>query len=229
MVKEIFSSIHHRYDVLNHVLSLGCDFYWRKFVTKHVKAYPQGIVLDMASGTGDLALALVRAHPQLLIIGADFSWPMLKIAREKLSSRGLSQKIKLIRADALKLPFPENRFDAVTVAFGIRNMSPISEALRELKRVLKMGGEVFILEMHNPPHFLPRLLFHLYSRTILKVGARFLSPNPSAYDYLVNSILQFPSPGEFKKSMHQVGFEKIQQYALFPGITYLHAGVKLDD
>lgn len=227
LVERIFSSIHERYDALNHVLSLGCDFYWRRYVAGRLLLLPGALVLDLACGTGDLALSLLRAQRSLSIVGADLSQPMLEIGVKKVIQRKASPNIRFVRADALKLPFSDNKFDAVVIAFGIRNISPMEGALKEIVRVLKVGSDAFILEMHDPPYFWLKLLFRLYCRTILKWAARVGSNNPSAYDYLINSIVQFPSPLKFKEIMGKVGFREIRQHALFPGITYLHVGRKI--
>lgn len=226
LVEEIFTSIHDRYDVMNHLLSLGCDFFWRHHVTRHLTLSPGDLVLDVACGTGDLALSIARSHPLNSIYGVDFSLPMLDVAKKKMGREKTSCPIILIRADALQLPFPENTFHAVTVAFGIRNMSPVDGALKELIRVLKPGGKMIVLEMHNPPRVFLRFLFLLYCRTVLKGVAKFASKNPPAYDYLVNSIKYFPSPADFGALMHNAGLDHVLTTPLFPGITYLHEGWK---
>ncbi|MCX7981803.1 MAG: bifunctional demethylmenaquinone methyltransferase/2-methoxy-6-polyprenyl-1,4-benzoquinol methylase UbiE [Syntrophales bacterium] len=226
LVKDIFSSIYSRYDMMNHILSVGCDFYWRKAVIRRLSILSPLLILDVACGTGDLTIGLAQSYPKASVVGVDFSNHMLAQARHKILYRNLASRIKLIRGDALRLPFPENTFQAAAVAFGIRNMNPFDEALKELARVLAPGGHVAILEMHNPPQRWRQVLFRFYCRTIIRWGARMFSKNASAYDYLVESIRQFPSPEDFKHSMEERGFKKIESHALFPGITYLHVGRK---
>jgi|YelNatPaOPRAMG01_1025707.scaffolds.fasta_scaffold06579_7 demethylmenaquinone methyltransferase/2-methoxy-6-polyprenyl-1,4-benzoquinol methylase len=226
LVEEIFSTIHHRYDLLNHVLSLGLDIYWRKFAISKLKPSQRGTILDLACGTGDMAIEACHRYPYISVLGVDFSPEMLEVAQKKILEKGLFSRIHLLRGDALKLPFSDNVFDMATVAFGIRNISPTSLALKELVRVCRPGAKVLILEMHDPSKRAMRLFFRLYARTILPLGARLASNNAAAYEYLVNSIIQFPPPMEFKILMKRAGLTQIQQFSLFPGITYLHCGVK---
>ncbi len=226
VVREIFSTIHGRYDLLNHLLSCGLDVLWRQSAIRHLTLPPSGRLLDLACGTADVAILAARTYPGIEVTGVDASREMLSLARNKIARHHLSSQLRLIQADALALPFEDGRFDAVTIAFGIRNITPVEGALREMIRVCKGGGKMFILEMHYPSHPGMKCLFKCYTRTVFPLTATLLSRNPRAYDYLVRSITAFPSPREFSYVLAELGLTDIRRHALPPGITYLHVGTK---
>ena len=181
MVREIFTSIPGRYDFLNHLLSLRRDVAWRRFAVRKMQFFDTYRLLDVATGTADLAIDAARRHPDIRVTGVDFVREMLARGRQKIASRGLADRIRLLQADAMALPFPDGSFDAVGIAFGIRNMPDRLRALREMRRVLVPGGRIFVLEMNAPQNRLWRGFFAPYLNRILPVIARRFSRNPAAY------------------------------------------------
>ena len=225
-VKQIFSSVTDRYDFLNHFLSAGRDKSWRRFLIQRLAIFPNKRLLDLATGTGDVAVGAVRHHPQLQVIGLDFSKSMLEAAAAKISSEGLSQRISLIQGDAMNLPFPDGSFGALTVAFGIRNMPHRRRVLEEMVRVLVPRGKVYLLELTAPQSQWFRRFYLPYLTHILPRLSRWFTKDPAAYLYLADSILHFPSPDDLAKEMEQIGLVEVQKFPLSFGITYLHEGSK---
>ena len=170
-----------RYDFLNHLLSLRRDVAWRRFAVRKMQFFDTFRLLDVATGTADLAIDAARRHPDIRVTGVDFVREMLARGRQKIASRGLADRIRLLQADAMALPFPDGSFDAVGIAFGIRNMPDRLRALREMRRVLVPGGRIFVLEMNAPQNRLWRGFFAPYLNRILPVIARRFSRNPAAY------------------------------------------------
>jgi len=224
MVREIFTSIPGRYDFLNHLLSLRRDVAWRRFAVRKMQFFDTYHLLDVATGTADLAIDAARRHPDIRVTGVDFVREMLARGRQKIASRGLADRIRLLQADAMALPFPDGSFDAVGIAFGIRNMPDRLRALREMRRVLVPGGRIFVLEMNAPQNRLWRGFFAPYLNRILPVIARTFSRNPAAYVYLVDSITHFPAPPAFLALMEEAGFGGMKRYSLTLGITCLYVG-----
>ena len=224
MVREIFTSIPGRYDFLNHLLSLRRDVAWRRFAVRKMQFFDTYRLLDVATGTADLAIDAARRHPDIRVTGVDFVREMLARGRQKIAGRGLADRIRLLQADAMALPFPDGSFDAVGIAFGIRNMPDRLRALREMRRVLVPGGRIFVLEMNAPQNRLWRGFFAPYLNRILPVIARRFSRNPAAYVYLVDSITHFPAPPAFLALMEEAGFRDLKRYALTFGITCLYIG-----
>jgi demethylmenaquinone methyltransferase / 2-methoxy-6-polyprenyl-1,4-benzoquinol methylase len=225
-VRSIFSSITDRYDFLNHFLSAGRDIYWRRFLVGRLRFFRTQRMLDLATGTGDVALAAAAAHPLLRIWGLDFAGPMLAAARPKIAARGLAERIHLLQGDALQLPFPDERFDAVTVSFGIRNMPDRPQVFREVRRVLVSGGRIYILEFTTPQGKRFRKIYLAYLRHLLPRLARRFTQNPEAYQYLAESILRFPYPDDFVQEIRAAAFQQVEKHALTGGITYLYVGAK---
>jgi demethylmenaquinone methyltransferase/2-methoxy-6-polyprenyl-1,4-benzoquinol methylase len=195
-VRVMFDDISPKYDFLNHLLSFGIDRLWRKKLVRMLGERKPVKVLDVATGTGDLAIAISSLKPQK-IVGIDISEKMLEIGRQKLTEKGLNQIITLQRADAEKIPFSDNSFDAITVAFGVRNYENLEMGLTEMHRVLRPGGVMLILEFSHPESFPMKQLYAIYSRYVIPVMGRIISGNSSAYTYLPQSVAAFPSGKAF--------------------------------
>lgn len=223
MVREIFATVTGRYDFLNHLLSLGRDIAWRRFAVRKMRFFDTHRFLDIATGTADLAIEAANSHP-IHVTGIDFSPEMLAVGQKKITRLGLSERIRLLQADAMMLPFPDGSFDAVGVAFGIRNMPDRLLALREMRRVLVPGGRVFVLEMNFPRSRFWQGFFDLYLKRLLPGIARLFSGNPAAYHYLADSILHFPGPRDFMNLMKEGGFRNPERHSLTFGITSLYIG-----
>lgn len=224
MVREIFTTIPGRYDFLNRLLSLRRDIAWRRFAVRKMRFFDTFHFLDVATGTADLAIEAARRHPEILVTGIDFVSEMLTPGRRKIALRGLAGRIRLLQADAMGLPFPDESFDAVGIAFGIRNIPDRLAALCEMRRVLVPGGQVYILEMNAPKNRLWRGVFAPYLNRVLPRIARLFSQNPAAYLYLVDSITHFPPPPTFLAMMEEAGFSNRERYSLTLGITSLYIG-----
>ena len=213
-VRGIFSAIADRYDLANHVLSGGLDFFWRAKAVRMVSAWQPGRILDLATGSGDLALAMKKAMPQAVIVGADFCLPMLQVAARK----GLRP---LVVADGTRLPFADASFDAVTVAFGLRNMESWPAALSEMARVLVPGGHLLVLDfsMPNPPF---SVLYRFYLHQVLPRVAGALTRNRSGYEYLGESIELFPSGAAMCSLIRENGFATAEAKPLAAGIVSIY-------
>lgn len=205
-VRTMFDRIACRYDLLNHVLSMSVDRLWRRRTVRLVAARAPHRVLDVATGTGDLALALARALPEARITGLDLSEGMLAAARGKVAARGLSGRIELVQGDAERLVWSDATFDAVTVAFGVRNFGDLERGLSELARVLRPGGQLAVLEFSRPDNPLFRRIYEFYSGRILPHIGGLLSPDRRAYEYLPASVGAFPPPKEFLALLRAAGF-----------------------
>ncbi len=224
-VRLMFAGIAGRYDFLNHLLSGNTDKRWRRLVAD--KLLPalgaDSRALDVACGTGDLTLALGEAG-QGRIVGVDFCRPMLEIARRKPATNG--RLIPFIEGDALQLPFADSSFDVVTIAFGLRNLAGVENGLRELRRVLKPGGRIAVLEFSQPvlPGF--RALFNFYFTRVLPRIGGLVSGSRGAYEYLPDSVSRFPDQKNLAALMRQVGFEGVEYQNLTGGIAALHTGTR---
>ena len=217
-VRGIFSAIADRYDLANHVLSGGLDFLWRAKAVRMVRAWGPTRVLDLATGSGDLALAMQKAMPQATIVGADFCLPMLQVAARK----GLHP---LVVADGTRLPFAHGSFDAVTAAFGLRNMESWPEALREISRVLVPGGHLLVLDFSMPkPPF--SLLYRFYLHQVLPRVAGALTGNRAGYEYLGESIEAFPSGAAMCSLIRANGFAAAEAKPLAAGIVSIYTAQK---
>lgn len=223
-VREMFTSIAPRYDLLNHLLSLNVDkLWWRRTAKAFSKNLSQSKarILDLCCGTGDMAFAL-RRESRVQITGADFSHAMLKLARHKSSP---ADAMLWIEADALQLPFADESFDLVTSAFGFRNLADYDAGLREIRRVLKPEGECGILEFSDPPGLRGKL-YHVYFKSVLPRVGRLISGNGSAYSYLPASVVRFPQPPEMLTRMEQAGFRDPSWTPYTLGIAGLYRGKK---
>ena len=226
MVREVFATVPAYYDFLNHLLSLRRDVAWRRFAARKMRFFDTFRLLDVATGTADLAIEAARRHPNIRVTGVDFVREMLAAARQKIASRGLGDRIRLLQADAMALPFSDGSFDAVGIAFGIRNMPDRLGALREMRRVLFPGGRIFVLEMNFPRNRFAQRFFDPYLKRLLPAVARLFSGNPAAYRYLADSIFHFPAPQAFLGLMEEAGFRDLKRRSLTLGITSLCIGSK---
>ena len=223
----MFARIAKRYDLLNHLLSGNTDRRWRRLVAKRLRevlSIEGARALDVACGTGDLALALAR-ETGARVVGTDFCRPMLEIAARKAQAN-VSSEIPFVEGDALKLPFAERSFDAVTIAFGLRNLSNVETGLSELWRVLRPGGRAAVLEFSRPvvPGF--RALFQFYfTRVLPRVGGA-LSGSRGAYEYLPNSVSRFPDQKRLAGMMREAGFAGVEYRNLTGGVAALHLGTR---
>ncbi len=224
-VKTMFNDIAPKYDLLNHVLSMGIDKLWRKKVRKQLAEIKPERILDIATGTGDLAIELTRLNPKE-IIGADIAVDMLKVGEKKIQKKGLDKIIKLEQGDAENMKFETGYFDAVTVAFGVRNYENLLKGLKEMHRVLRPGGKVAILEFSKPSAFPVKNLYNFYFKNILPNIGKKVSKNDEAYTYLPESVQQFPEGRNFMKVMKEAGFTQISQERLTFGIATLYTGLK---
>jgi demethylmenaquinone methyltransferase / 2-methoxy-6-polyprenyl-1,4-benzoquinol methylase len=213
-VQKAFSDIAPRYVLANHVLSGGIDWFWRRLVASRVQAAHPKRVLDVATGSGDLAAAVQKACPEALVIGADFCAPMMVHAQQ----RGLKH---LIVADGMNLPFPEASFDCLTVGFGLRNMADYPAAVTEFARVLRPGGRLFILDFSHPPGLL-RPIYEWYLHRVLPLIAGWLTGHRGAYDYLGGSIQTFPSGEVMRDLVRGQGFTTCDWHPLTFGIASLY-------
>jgi len=221
----MFDDIAKRYDFLNHFLSLGIDRSWRKTLVRLAKQKKPKTILDVATGTGDLAIALTRLNPEK-IIGIDISQKMLEIGKAKIEKRGLQNLIFLKPGDAERIPFSDTSFDAVTVAFGVRNYENLQLGLSEMKRVLRPGGIMLILEFSYPSSVLFKLLYRFYSRFIIPVFGRIISSHPEAYQYLPDSVSRFPSGNDFLAFLDTLGLRNSRQTILTMGIASIYSAEK---
>ena len=223
-VRGMFGSIAPRYDLLNHLLSLNIDRYWRARTVQRVSsvlARPSARVLDLCCGTGDLMLAL-QARSGAVVYGSDFCHPMLVAAHHKVEQRRV--RSALFEADALRLPVADASVDLITIAFGFRNLSNYQQGLRELMRVLSPGGLTAILEFSTPPNPVLSRLYDFYSRSILPTIGGWISGSKEAYSYLPESVRKFPGAEDLAEQMRDAGFTNVRFERMTVGIVALHIG-----
>jgi len=227
MVESMFDSIAWRYDFLNHFLSFGIDRLWRKKAIQVISGnYQNPGILDVASGTGDLAVAAMELDP-VKITGIDISRKMLDVGRDKIRKKGLEGKIELMYGDSENIPFANDSFEVAMVAFGVRNFSDTLKGLSEMKRVIRNGGMIMVLEFSKPSAFPFRQLYHFYFRNILPFFGELFSKDKAAYLYLPDSVSKFPAGEEFLELLSEAGFSDTRQVKLTGGVASIYTGIKL--
>lgn len=221
-VEQMFDSIAPAYDFMNRAMTLGIDRLWRKKAVKMVAREAPARILDVATGTGDLALELAAAIPGAQIVGVDLSEGMISVGREKIARAGLTDRITLRAADCLALPFADGEFDALTVAYGVRNFADIPAGLREMHRVVRPGGTVCIVELSTPVNPVVKPFYKLYTRGIIPLVGRFVSKDTRAYAYLPESIAAVPQRRDMCALMTAAGFSDATFRPLTLGVCTIY-------
>jgi demethylmenaquinone methyltransferase/2-methoxy-6-polyprenyl-1,4-benzoquinol methylase len=224
-IEQMFDSISGNYDFLNRSLSFGIDIFWRKKLVNQLRASKPKHIIDIATGTADVALSLLKLKPET-IIGVDISEGMLGIGRKKILKKGAENTIQLERGDSENLRFVDNRFDAATVAFGVRNFENLEKGLLEINRILKPGGKLVILEFSRPRNFPVRQLYDFYFRFFCPWWGKFVSKDGSAYQYLYDSVSAFPDGNNFLEIAKKCGFRNVKAERVTFGIVSLYTGTK---
>ena len=225
-IEQMFDNVAGRYDFLNRLLSLGIDISWRKRLIKEMKGYHPYHILDMATGTADLAIMTAKALPNVHISGIDLSSNMVALGQDKVVKERLENRVKLKVGDSEALNLNANTFDGAMVSFGVRNFENLKLGLSEMKRTLKDGAPLMILEFSRPTIFPIKQVFNLYFRWLLPVIGRVFSKDPRAYTYLYESVQAFPEYDQMKSIMEEVGFKNCRWHALSFGICSLYIGEK---
>lgn len=223
-VESMFDSIAHRYDLLNRVLSLGIDQAWRRKAIAQLKPYSPKSILDVATGTADLAIMAAKLSPER-IVGVDISEEMLAFGRQKVVDKRLDGIITLQTGDAEDLPFDDNEFEAALVAFGVRNFEDLDTGLREINRVISPGGVLIVLEFSRPTVFPVKQAYSIYSKHVMPRVGGAVSGNKSAYSYLPSSVQEFPDGDDFLDYMRRAGFIDVHCTRLTTGIASIYRGV----
>jgi demethylmenaquinone methyltransferase/2-methoxy-6-polyprenyl-1,4-benzoquinol methylase len=224
-VEEMFDQISHRYDLLNHLLSVNIDKAWRNKAIKMLKVFQPKTILDIATGTADFAIAAGKLNPEK-ITGIDLSEGMLRIGRQKVEKKGLSHLIELRKADSEALPFENHSFDAAVVGFGVRNFENLEKGLAEIFRVLRPGGVFVVLEFSLPKNKVFRSLYFFYFLKVLPWLGRLISKNSRAYTYLPESVREFPDGKNFARILEKAGFEKCRWVPQTMGIATIYQAQK---
>jgi demethylmenaquinone methyltransferase/2-methoxy-6-polyprenyl-1,4-benzoquinol methylase len=224
-VELMFDNIAPKYDFLNHFLSLGIDKLWRKKAVRILSEYKTDHILDVATGTGDFAIATAKLKPRK-IVGFDLSEQMLSVGRGKANRLGLTNLIEFIKGDSEDMPFTDGQFDAITVAFGVRNFENLEKGLKEFLRVLKKDGVAIILEFSKPRYFPMKQFYLFYFFKILPFVGRLVSKDSSAYSYLPASVMAFPDDQKFISVLQNVGFSNCRQKRLSFGIATIYIAQK---
>jgi len=225
-VALMFDNISTHYDFLNHFLSLGIDKRWRRKAIRLLRPYTPRQILDIATGTGDFAIQALRLNPEK-VVGVDISRGMLERGKAKLKKRGLEEKIELIYGDSENLQFKDNKFDAIIVAFGVRNFQDLNLGLSEMLRVLNSGGVVAVLEFSKPGRFPFKQVYDFYFKNILPFIGRKISNDHAAYTYLPESVQAFPEGNDFLKVLEKVGFKNTKCLPLTFGISSIYLAEKV--
>ncbi|MEQ8302363.1 MAG: bifunctional demethylmenaquinone methyltransferase/2-methoxy-6-polyprenyl-1,4-benzoquinol methylase UbiE [Cyclobacteriaceae bacterium] len=224
-VAKMFDNISGNYDFLNHFLSLGIDISWRKKAIKLLGEVEPKQILDVATGTGDVAIMALSLNPDK-VMGADISAGMLEVGKEKLKAKKMEDKIELILADSENLPFEENKFDGVIVAFGVRNFENLEKGLSEMLRVTRAGGKIVVLEFSKPARFPFKQLYNFYFKFVLPKIGRWISSDSSAYTYLPESVQAFPDGSDFVNILKRLGYKNTTCKPLTFGVSSIYTGIK---
>jgi demethylmenaquinone methyltransferase/2-methoxy-6-polyprenyl-1,4-benzoquinol methylase len=225
-VAQMFDNIAHRYDFLNHFFSLGIDKLWRRKAIRMMLSEGPKEVLDVATGTADFAIGTAHKAPSIQVVGVDISAGMLDIGREKVKRANQVGRVELVLADGEALPFEDHRFDAFTVAFGVRNFENLEAGLKEMLRTLRSGGKGYILEFSKPKWFPMKQIFWLYFRYIMPTLGKWFSKDASAYTYLPESVKVFPEGQEMHDILKGIGFSSCAMHPLTGGIATLYVVTK---
>jgi len=225
-VAAMFDKIAFRYDFLNRFLSAGIDVSWRKKAIKQLKALQPKLILDVATGTGDVAILAQKILRPAKITGIDISEGMLEIGRNKIAKLSLQNEIELLKGDSETLSFADNTFDAITVAFGVRNFQNLEKGLSEMLRVLKPGGKLVVLEFSRPKQFVFKALYNLYMNKIAPGFGQFFAKNKDAYQYLNDSVQKFPEGEQFISILQNAGYTATYYKPLTFGICSIYCGSK---
>lgn len=224
-VAEMFNNISKRYDFLNHFLSLGIDKIWRKKAIKKLRDVKPERMLDIATGTGDFAIAALKLKPKE-VIGVDISQGMLNVGIEKMKNNGFNNIIKMQLGDSENLPFETGYFDALTVGFGVRNYQNLEKGLTDMLRVLRPEGKAIILEFSKPKKFPIKQLFGFYSKYLIPFFGKMISKDKRAYAYLPESVAAFPEGEDFKDIMKKIGYKNVDSQPVSGGIATIYSGTK---
>ena len=222
----MFNNIAHKYDFLNRILSLGIDKIWRRKAISIIKKTNPNRILDVATGTADVAISTANIVKPESIVGVDISKEMLEVGKKKIKNLGLDQTIRLKLGDSESLEFEDNYFDAATVAFGVRNFENLEKGLAEMLRVVKSGGTILILELSKPTVFPFKQVFQFYFKFILPIIGKFTSKDPKAYTYLFESVQAFPQGDKFLSIMESLGYKNCREKKLSLGICSIYLGEK---
>jgi demethylmenaquinone methyltransferase/2-methoxy-6-polyprenyl-1,4-benzoquinol methylase len=225
-IATMFDNIAYRYDFLNHFMSLGIDIIWRKKALRYLQSLQPKHMLDVATGTGDFAIMAEKRLHADKIVGIDISEGMLTHGREKINRLGLSHKISLQLGDSETISFPDQTFDAITVAFGVRNFENLAKGLSEMKRVLKPGGKLVILEFSNPTVFPIKQLYNSYFRYIVPLIGKFIAKSQAAYSYLPESVKAFPQGEAMRTILINTGFQAVTCKTLTFGICSIYCATR---
>ncbi len=225
-VEKMFDNIAHRYDFLNHFLSAGIDIQWRKKMLREMNKESVTRALDIATGTGDVAVMYAEKDPEVEVIGLDLSANMLDYGRQKAEKKGLSDRITFTQGDAENLPFDDESFDLASVSFGVRNFEHLEKGLAEIYRVLKPGQPLVVLEFSKPTVFPLGQLYDLYFKNLLPVIGKLQSKDPKAYTYLYESVQNFPYGVSFVNILEEIGFKVEKCKSLTLGICHLYVARK---
>lgn len=226
-IRQMFDHIAPQYDLLNKLNSLGLDRYWRRVLVQAVAGTHPRQILDVATGTGDVAIALAHACPEAQITGMDLSREMMAVGVRKVEAAGLEDRIGFGVGDALDIDLPDEAVDAVTCAFGVRNFASLEQGFREFARVLTPGGIVAVLELTEPESGLLHTGYRLYTRLYLRRMAQRYSDDPKAYDYLLHSVARVPAREQMTALMEQAGLEQCHYRIFFPGVCGLYVARKV--
>ena len=224
-VAEMFDNISARYDFLNHFLSLGIDKLWRRKAIKQLQSIPVKKIIDIATGTGDFAIAALKLNPEE-VIGLDISAGMLAVGEQKMKKNKVDSIIKMQLGDSENIPYDSNYFDALTVGFGVRNFENLELGLTEMLIVLKPGGKAVILEFSKPKRFPIKQIFCFYSRYFIPFFGKRISKDAQAYSYLPESVAAFPEGKDFEDILRKIGYKNIESTLVSGGIATIYAGIK---